>query len=473
MSSFCFHINDFSFNSCHIKSTYSDDDSASCRILNRPSKLALQIQILLVFAEKFIMASFVINRGTKKTWNRFFRRKFGKEVEEPQMLQKHKVIARTYAKREEYKNKNRISIEISNSHTDPVGLKFDGNSARGSQELDPSFANYLPRAVTRRAAITNIYSDSSRRSSVDSEISISFCQVSVESRRNSNDSQRSTVQFAQHSFAKVERRLRGAKPKQRASRRRDRRKDSSTSMESRQQSSATTARIDRSVMTATNQKDFNEFLAKKFTLPSLSLSDKSSQESPFDMIKHQLEMSEQKFIGGNFSRNNFNDNEYSKERNKNDIELSDMSGKENVCRSSRASKKSIGSRKSPRHINSSRLKKTKRNSKSIAKSFVDVMASSKKSHNGSNIFELSPMNGNLQGSYSGRSDVGIQTEIPETYLSAEFSRKQSRSGDNDDDPMEHHSLLPTNTVFLSSASKLRDSEILKSEKLKLLLLPSK
>lgn len=410
------------------------------------------------------MASFVISRGTIKTWNRFFRRKCGKEDEEPQMLQKHKLIARAYAKREEYKSKNRISIEISNSHTDPVGLNFDGNSARGSQELGPSFANYLPRAVTRRLAITNFLSDSSRRSSVDSEISISFCQVSVESRRNSNESQVS-VKYAQHT-AKIQRRLRGAKPKQRSSRRRDRRKDSSTSMESHKQSSATTAemlmmqpRIGRSTISANYQREFNEFLANNLALPSLSASD----ESHFDMIQQQMEMSEQ----------NFNSNDFSDERIQNEIEISDMSGRENVCRSSRASKKSIGSRKSGRHNSILRLKKTKRNSKSTAKSFADAAANTKKSHNGTNAFELSPMNGNLQGSYSGRSDVGIQTEIPETFLSSEFPTKQTKPADSEDNPMEHHSLLPSNRVSQSAASKLRDNEISKSEKLKLLLLPSK
>lgn len=385
------------------------------------------------------------------------------------MLPKHKVIARTYAKREEYKNKNRVSIEISNSHTDPVGMNFNRNSA-GSQELDPSFANYLPRAVTRRPAITNFVSDSSRRSSVDSEISISVCQLSVESRRNSNDSQVS-VKFAQMK-TKIERRLRGAKPKNRASRRRDRRKDSSTSVESHQQTS--TANVGRSAIKAINQRDINEAL--KFMLPSLSASDNSSQDSrsnqlsQIDMILQQFEMSEQKMTERKFT-NDFNEEEYSTAQIQNDNDLSDVSGKENVCRSSRASKKSVGSRKSGRHNSSSRLKKTKRNSKSIAKSFADVLASSKKSHNGSNAFELAPMNGNLQGSYSGRSDVGIQTEIPETFLSSEFPTKLIQP--DEDEAMEYHSLLPSNRVFLSTASKLRDNEISDSEKLKLLLLPSK
>lgn len=120
-----------------------------------------------------------------------FYRVFNREVEEPIKLKKHKVIAQAFAKRKTFNNDGRLSISFCNSHEDPVGLNFDLTSV-ASQPLSSTWAAALPKLVTRRGAVEKLFSSgsvsSNRRNSVDSEI-ISFRRVSVESRRNSLDSQ--------------------------------------------------------------------------------------------------------------------------------------------------------------------------------------------------------------------------------------------------------------------------------------------
>lgn len=124
------------------------------------------------------------------------RRKFHCEVDEPMKVQKHKIIAQAFAKRKKFNQDGRISIECQN-HTDPVGLHFDLNSA-ASNDLSTTWAANLPRLVTRRGAVPNEVpcSVSSNNQSIDSEMSYSVRHVSIESRRNSGDSQLS-VQIAE------------------------------------------------------------------------------------------------------------------------------------------------------------------------------------------------------------------------------------------------------------------------------------
>lgn len=487
------------------------------------------------------MASFVFTPSTVEIWGRFFRRKFGQKVEEPLKLQKHKVIAQAFAKRKEFKNQGRLSISFHNSHTDPVGLKFDMNSAVGSHDFSSTWANNLPRFVNRRYALTGCASSSShghRRNSHDSEISFSVRHVSVESRRNSNDSQVS-VKIAEMK-TKVASRSRGSRSKTRSSRhqrrdftsRRYSRKESSTSMESQivamtqkgsHHSTATTTEMGtgsmlvpvgqkrRSGISALDPEHFNELIARnKFLLPFLTTSedDKTSmgsfniQDSKLDVILKQIGLSEHKIIESKFNADNRND-DYEFDVNSN-VDISDVSSKENVTTAGRTSKnsnRSISSKKSIKTGNSSRLRKTRKSSRSIAKTAnplvitngsgrIKVDKKSERDKKSKEKFlnesfnsmgiEMSPMNENLQGSHSGRSDVGIQTEIPsETFSSTEFAErmmKQDRENDDDDDdPMESHKLLPKR-VSLSSATKRRDTteiSLTESEKLKLLLLPSK
>ncbi|VEN45514.1 unnamed protein product [Callosobruchus maculatus] len=112
------------------------------------------------------MASWVWCDSTLHTW-----------VEEPMKLPKHKIIAQAFAKRKKFNEGGQISILCQN-HTDPVGLHFELNSA-ASNELSTTWAANLARFVNRRGAV-----------------SLNVRHVSIESRRNSGDSQLS-VQIAE------------------------------------------------------------------------------------------------------------------------------------------------------------------------------------------------------------------------------------------------------------------------------------
>uniref|UniRef100_A0A182P4A0 Protein smoothened n=1 Tax=Anopheles epiroticus TaxID=199890 RepID=A0A182P4A0_9DIPT len=177
---------------CQITSIYNDDVTNSCRYEQRPSVAILQVHLICLFASGIVMSSWVWTNSTLESWGRYFRRRFGTDLDEPVKLQKHKVIAQAFAKRKEFQNQGRLSISFHNSHTDPVGLKFDITSAIGSHDFSSTWANNLPRFVNRRCALTGAATSSShdpRKNSVDSEISFSVRHVSVESRRNSIDSQ--------------------------------------------------------------------------------------------------------------------------------------------------------------------------------------------------------------------------------------------------------------------------------------------
>ncbi|GJQ72421.1 smo [Trypoxylus dichotomus] len=179
---------------CKIISTTTEN--TNCKMQNRPSVAMLQLQLIAVFGSGIAMASWIWCGATLHSWARYIRRKFHCEIEEPMKLQKHKIIAQAFAKRKKFNQDGRISIECQN-HTDPVGLHFDLNSA-ASNELSTTWAANLPRLVNRRGAVPNEVpcSVSSNNQSIDSEMSYSVRHVSIESRRNSGDSQLS-VQIAE------------------------------------------------------------------------------------------------------------------------------------------------------------------------------------------------------------------------------------------------------------------------------------
>lgn len=463
------------------------------------------MHLLSLFASGVVMASFVFTPSTVEIWGRYFRRKFGQKVEEPLKLQKHKVIAQAFAKRKEFKNQGRLSISFHNSHTDPVGLKFDMNSAVGSHDFSSTWANNLPRFVNRRCALTGCASSSSlghRRNSIDSEISFSVRHVSVESRRNSNDSQVS-VKIAEMK-TKVNSRSRGSKSKPRTSRnnrrdftsRRYSRKESSTSMESQiiamtqkgthHHSTTTTAEMGggvlvpvglkrRSGLTALDPSQINDMISKhKFLLPFLTTSedDKSSlgsfniQDSKLDVILKQIGLSEHKIIDNQvYAEKKFGDcDSIEMQLEQYEMDRSELSSKENIPNAGRTSKnsnKSVGSKNSLKAGgNGSRLRKTRKSSRSISRTIIGG-AKKRNSHHDtckSQALELTELTRNIHESYSGRSDVGIQTENPsETFSSMEFSHQslmqveQDEDHDDDDDEVS----------------------LTESEKLKLLLLPSK
>ncbi|CAG9824594.1 unnamed protein product [Phaedon cochleariae] len=177
------------------KLTSFSSDYTHCKHTSRPSVAKLQLQLIAVFGSGVAMASWVWCGAMLHSWGRYFRRKFHCEVEEPMKLKKHKIIAQAFAQRKKFNEGGKISI--SENHTDPVGLKFELNSA-ASNELSMSWAANLPRLVNRRGAVPNevVYSVSSKDHSMDSEVSVSLRHVSIESRRNSGDSQVS-VQIAE------------------------------------------------------------------------------------------------------------------------------------------------------------------------------------------------------------------------------------------------------------------------------------
>lgn len=195
----------------------------------------------------------------------------GTDTDEPVKLQKHKVIRQAFAKRKEFQNQERLSISFHNSHTDPVALKFDINTAAGSQDFSTTWANNLPRFVNRRYALTGVPTSSShgpRKNSVDSEISISVRHVSLESRRNSIDSQVS-VKIAEMKTKVASRSSRGSstKTKSRHHRRRDfsstnsrryGRKESSTSVDSQIITAIQKARHPHSNISNRTNNTFNQ-----------------------------------------------------------------------------------------------------------------------------------------------------------------------------------------------------------------------
>lgn len=480
-----------------------------------------------------MMASFVFTPSTVEIWSRYVRRKFGQKVEEPLKLQKHKVIAQAFMKRKEFKNRGQVSISFHNSHTDPLGLNFEMNSVAGSHDFSSTWANNLPHFVSRRHALTGWVSSSShghRRNSVDSEISFSLRHVSVESRRNSNDSQVS-VKIAELK-TKVASRSRGSKSKSRSSRqnrrdfssRRFSRKESSTSMESQivaiaqrsaHHSAATTAEVGtkmlvpvgpnrRSGISAMDPEQLNELIARnRFLLPLITTSedDKSSlgsfhvQDSKLDEFLKQIGMPDHKNAQNKFDHVEKDDIEM-QVRKSNMLDLSDISSKENLAaagRNSKNSNRSIASKKSFKAGHNSRLRKTRKSSRSIAKTANPLSITNgsgrikldkksdkdKKSKEREKYFNSQDetlhsmaINGNRKDSSSGQSDISIQFDLDDDD---EFAEQIMNQEQDDDELPESHKLLPKR-ISLSSGVKRRDTNeisLTESEKLKLLLLPSK
>ncbi|XP_050297763.1 protein smoothened isoform X2 [Anthonomus grandis grandis] len=177
------------------KLTSFSTDYSHCKQTERPSVAMLQLQLLAVFGKGIAMASWVWCDATLHAWGRYIRKKFHCEVEEPMKIQKHKIIARAFAGRQKFNAGDKVSV-FSQNHTDPVGLRFELNSA-ASNELSTTWAKNLPRLVNRRLAVPNdVGVDNSYNQSIDSDYSVNYRHVSIESRRNSGDSQVS-VQIAE------------------------------------------------------------------------------------------------------------------------------------------------------------------------------------------------------------------------------------------------------------------------------------
>lgn len=126
-------------------------------------------------------------------------RKIGYEQSEDEKFTKpkHRIIADGYGQRGD----EVVSISVGNSHTDPAGINFDMNNLNSGESDGMGITNYLCNIINRRNAETLTRMDftepttnggapyASSCADNNSEISMSFRHVSVESRRDSVDSQ--------------------------------------------------------------------------------------------------------------------------------------------------------------------------------------------------------------------------------------------------------------------------------------------
>lgn len=517
---------------CKITQTYNDDH-VICKLEHRPSVAVLQLHLICLFGSGIVMSTWCWTPSSVETWKRYFRKKCGKEIVEDIKMPKHKVIAQTWAKRKEFEDKGRLSITLYNTHTDPVGLNFDMNDFNSSatNDISSTWANYLPQFVKRRFAITGAATNSSshgcqRKSSLDSEISFSVRHVSVESRRNSVDSQVS-VKIAEMK-TKVASRNRNSHNKN--SKNRSRRKDfmaasgrkynsrrgSSTSVESQiialkkttypnachkvglfAQSKSAKNMKRRSASAGLDPNDINKFLAKNghFIIPFLqkgmtSSSDEETSRASFKVQDSRLDVVLRQDLS--------DDDDYTH----NGAKIEELHVDDNECRNST---KSRASRKSTAQASKRcRNNKLNKNTQKVATANLDVSDLNLNHYMNRDdddddddcsmsSFSLDiDLPTGMQSSYSGISmgkphsrnsktscDVGIQANAYEiaatqTYDDDELlkamrhlnakNRKKSEMTNNDD--AETHELLPMvkhrETIIMSEA-----------EKLKMLLLPSK
>lgn len=126
-----------------------------------------------------------------------FFRKLGKEISDDEKFTKpkHKVIAGAYAKR----NESVLSVSIQNTHTDPAGVNFNVSNLNlnESNGMTSTFLNYMVSLLSRRNAVTGMDLENVTRcrsfpSSFESEkMTLQYIQkvsVECESRRSSIDS---------------------------------------------------------------------------------------------------------------------------------------------------------------------------------------------------------------------------------------------------------------------------------------------
>ncbi len=458
-------------------------------------------------------------------------RKFGYEQDNEEIkIRKHKVIAQTWAKRKEFQDKGRLSISFYKSHTDPVGLNFNVNdmNSTATNDISTTWTNYLPGLLRRRFALTgattNSSSCASRKSSLDSEISVSVRHYSVESRRNSVDSQVS-VKIAEVQ-TKVARRTHGTVKSKTRGRRRDFnatrkhfRRESSTSVESQIITAMKkTSYPSHSFFTSKDKSlkrrcggnieanDITHFLNSVLQnqgMGATSDDDNLSvkiQDSRMDFV---MRVSDDEF--GSRQKYARSDDEPDRKMypslqdvlsatNVNSTNNSLKSSKERADgdRNSKNSLRSIKSRKSSRP-NSRRLKKSSKNpppkvttKRDVAGQFSGLDDSSFASY--SSGLEIPT---GVQSSFSGVSlgkthsrnsktscDVGtqansyeIETQTQVTYEHETANRKAER---DDDEFTENHQLLAPNKKKESVIGSRRDTLTMsETDKLKMLLLPSK
>lgn len=418
-------------------------------------------------------------------------------------------------------------------------MNFNVNdlNSTATNDISTTWTNYLPGLLRRRFALTgattNSSSCASRKSSLDSEISVSVRHYSVESRRNSVDSQVS-VKIAEVQ-TKVARRTHGTVKGKTRGRRRDFnatskrfRRESSTSVESQiitamkktsypsngffTSKDKSLKRRNAGIVDANDITNFLNSVLQNQGMSATSDDDNMSrtsvkiQDSRMDFVMRQDKRISDDEFG---SRPKYARSDDDPERkmyptlqdvlnatNVNSTNNSLKSSKERADgdRNSKNSLRSVKSRKSSRP-NSRRLRKSSKSTSKVvtkrdaAGQFSGLDDSSFASY--SSGLEIPT---GVQSSYSGVSvakthsrnsktscDVGTQANSYEietqTQLTDEYDgvvRKDERDAKEDDDEFtENHQLLTPNKKKESIGSRRDTLTMSETDKLKMLLLPSK
>ncbi|CAN7999019.1 unnamed protein product, partial [Ixodes hexagonus] len=164
----------------------------SCDPGSRPSLAMLQLHLVAFLGACIALSSWVLTAATAATWKRFWCRTIlRRPLDEPVKLQRHKLIAEAFARRNEL-NRGQGSVSFHSAHDDPVGMNLDVNSVT-SQDLSSTWATALPSFLQRRGAVAGPGALPVRRYSSTSDVSR---QISMSVRRQSLDSQASYHQLA-------------------------------------------------------------------------------------------------------------------------------------------------------------------------------------------------------------------------------------------------------------------------------------
>ncbi|CAN8027445.1 unnamed protein product [Ixodes persulcatus] len=168
------------------------EEPQSCDPGSRPSLAMLQLHLVAFLGACVALSSWVLTAATAATWKRFWCRTIlRRPLDEPVKLQRHKLIAEAFARRNEL-NRGQGSVSFHGAHDDPVGMNLDVNSVT-SQDLSSTWAAALPSFLTRRGAVAGAGALPVRRYSSTSDVSR---QLSTSVRRQSLDSQASYHQLA-------------------------------------------------------------------------------------------------------------------------------------------------------------------------------------------------------------------------------------------------------------------------------------
>lgn len=177
-----------------------ETDVGNCRIEFKPSVSKKQLYILMLFGNGVLMSFWVWTNQIGNAWCECLIRWLKKWRSDEQInrdstkYNKHKLIASAFAKRHQF-NSNDFTVTFSKE--DPFGLVFGLNSNL-TDNISSTWAAALPKFIRRRGALTGEEQVSVSSTSFihsDSEISISMCRVSVESRSHSLDSTISVKAF--------------------------------------------------------------------------------------------------------------------------------------------------------------------------------------------------------------------------------------------------------------------------------------